>query len=471
MFNQQEFNEFVLKNGVIGFHKQPVQFTSGRYSNWYVNWRDVTEDAFLLDRLSDYIIEFVRGLEVQPDCFHGVPEGATKIGVITQFKWAKQSPSFSAGSHVLSMSRGKMKEHGEPKDRHFLGESKGKTFVVEDVTTTGTSLISTLDKLRDAGVEVAGAIGLTNRMEKRDDGMTVKEAIESRGIPYYYMSNSFDLLPEAYSKEKPGKDIGRAIEIEFENYGIQNITLVSDNGEIIDRDKSIIIACDLPLNVYEEVIRESCDYDAIGGYKVGFELALEHGLGKVVEITRKYTNKPIIYDHQKAGTDAPFTGESFAKVCFEAGVDGVIFFPMAGPETQNAWIDAAKEKKLGVIVGGRMTHGSYVRSEGGYIADDAVGAMYLAAARKGVNHFVVPGNNLEMIKKIRDGLEASGVQPVFYAPGFVEQGGSISEAARVAGDRWHAIVGRGIYWNKEENRYNNSGEIREKVGVLVSQLN
>ena len=88
-----------------------------------------------------------------------------------------------------------------------------------------------------------------------------------------------------------------------------------------------------------------------------------------------------------------------------------------------------------------------------------------------VTDFVVPGNNLEMIKKIRDGLEASGVQPVFYAPGFVEQGGSISEAARVAGDRWHAIVGRGIYWNKEENRYNNSGEIREKVGVLVSQLN
>jgi orotidine-5'-phosphate decarboxylase len=38
---------------------------------------------------------------------------------------------------------------------------------------------------------------------------------------------------------------------------------------------------------------------------------------------------------------------------------------------------------------------------------------------------------------------------VFYSPGLVAQGGSITEGAKVAGDSWHAIVGRGIYQQQD----------------------
>ena len=41
---------------------------------------------------------------------------------------------------------------------------------------------------------------------------------------------------------------------------------------------------------------------------------------------------------------------------------------------------------------------------------------------------------------------------MFYTPGFVAQGGKISDAARVAGDNWHAIVGRGIYKAKNKKQ-------------------
>ena len=92
-----------------------------------------------------------------------------------------------------------------------------------------------------------------------------------------------------------------------------------------------------------------------------------------------------------------------------------------------------------------MTHPKYVRSEGGYIADEAIMEMYLNAANLGVSDFVVPGNKPDDIRRIRETLEQRGVSPTFYAPGFVAQGGSISDAAKVAGDSWHAIVGRGIY--------------------------
>jgi len=223
-------------------------------------------------------------------------------------------------------------------------------------------------------------------------------------------------------------------------------------GKIIKRQRSIIPACDVPLEVYEEIVKGTADVDGIGAYKVGFFLGLNYGLPKVVEVTRKYTDKPIIYDHQKAGTDIPDMGKKFMDVCKKAGVDAVILFPQSGPETEKAWIESALEKGLGVIVGGLMTHPKYVRSEGGYLADEAVIEMYLNAAELGVTDFVVPGNRPDDIRRIRETLEERGISPTFYAPGFVAQGGEISDAARVAGNSWHAIVGRGIYKAKDKKQ-------------------
>jgi len=56
---------------------------------------------------------------------------------------------------------------------------------------------------------------------------------------------------------------------------------------------------------------------------------------------------------------------------------------------------------------------------------------------------------MEKIKQVRELVEAEGVSPVFYAPGFIAQGGKIEAAAKVAGDRFHGIVGRGIYQAKD----------------------
>jgi orotidine-5'-phosphate decarboxylase len=214
---------------------------------------------------------------------------------------------------------------------------------------------------------------------------------------------------------------------------------------IIQTDRSVIPACDVPLDLFEKIVKETGDIEKIGGYKIGFFLGLDHGLPKVVEVAREYTDKPIIYDHQKAGTDIPDLGARFVDVCERAGVDAIILFPQSGPETEEKWVKAAQEKELGVIVGGLMTHPRYVRSEGGYLADEAIMEMYGNAADLGVADFVVPGNRPDDIDNIRKSLEERGVTPTFYAPGFVAQGGVISDATKVAGDYWHAIVGRGIY--------------------------
>ena len=53
------FEDFVIENKVIGFFDEPITLKSGRQSHFYVNWREPTYDAFLLDKLSDYISDYL----------------------------------------------------------------------------------------------------------------------------------------------------------------------------------------------------------------------------------------------------------------------------------------------------------------------------------------------------------------------------------------------------------------------------
>ena len=231
-FEQEKFNQFVLNNGVIGFFEEAIKIKSGRMTNWYVNWRNVAEDTFLIDQLSDYVLAFCEELKqsgklsVEPQCFYGVPEGASKLGILCQYKFAKASANFAAGSHVLAMGRGKPKEHGVPKDKFFVGAPKGQTILLEDVTTTGGSLITTIEQLKDAEIPICAAIGLTNRMELRDDRSSVKEAVEALGVPYFYMSSAIELLPKAYAELNPGEAVAKSIEKEFEEHGMLALKLL-----------------------------------------------------------------------------------------------------------------------------------------------------------------------------------------------------------------------------------------------------
>ena len=215
--------------------------------------------------------------------------------------------------------------------------------------------------------------------------------------------------------------------------------------KIINIDRSIIPACDVDKKKFEDIIRETASIPKVGAYKISASLGLFVGLPALVEIARRYTDKPLIYDHQKAGTDIPETGTEFVRIIKESGIDALIIFPLSGPATQTSWIHSAQKVGLPVIVGGYMTHERFLSSEGGYIDDTAIEKIYSNAAFLGVTHFVVPGNKPKVIKETRSLLLKQGIEPIFYAPGFISQGGKISEAASVAGPHWHAIVGRAIY--------------------------
>lgn len=228
--------------------------------------------------------------------------------------------------------------------------------------------------------------------------------------------------------------------------------------------KSIIIACDVSFSKYKEIIKETSDIKKIGGYKIGHVLTGKEGYEKVVSFTRKHTDKPLIFDAQKWGTDIPDTAESILKPLKESGFDYVILFPLAGPVTEYEWIKTCFELKLKVFIGGMMTHQGYLEEEKidqkyhsifkkelkmnlptGFIRKNSPQDIYKIASKMKVKNFIIPGNKPKEIKKIRKIIEKEIKSPYYASPGLITQGGSISDSAKIAGERWHAIVGRGIY--------------------------
>ncbi len=215
---------------------------------------------------------------------------------------------------------------------------------------------------------------------------------------------------------------------------------------LIPRDRSIVIACDvLEIGSLERLVASTHSVPAVGGYKLGFSLALRYGLPGLVALIRKYTQKPVIYDHQKGGTDVPHTGPLFAKTMSSAGIDYAILFPFSSPSTEEAWIRALQDEGVTPVVGAMMTTHDFMAESGGFFSRGVVSRIFHIASGLGVDQFVLPANKPEQTLELRREIESMVSDPVFFLPGVGAQGGEISKLLSVMGRRWHGIVGRAIY--------------------------
>jgi len=241
---------------------------------------------------------------------------------------------------------------------------------------------------------------------------------------------------------------------------------------LIGTDQSVIVAADVDSgNGFYDLCKATRDVAGIQAFKFGISLGLQ-GLRSMINVAKIHWGKRrlvTIYDHQKAGNDIPDMGKTFARTLADCDVDAAIIFPFTGPATQVAWTEALDAAGLTVIVGGIMTHQKFLQSEGGYIADDAPERIYRLAAKMGVRHFVVPGNKLDWVKKIKAILddELGEGNYTLYAPGFITQGGDLSECGKVAGKKFHGIVGSGIYG---KDRINTEAEMRAAALACTSKL-
>jgi orotidine-5'-phosphate decarboxylase len=216
---------------------------------------------------------------------------------------------------------------------------------------------------------------------------------------------------------------------------------------IIEADRSIVVGADVSGYDFPDLVEKTGDIEGISSYKLGFQVGYsKFGLPSAVNYVHQNTDKKVIFDHQKAGNDIDKTGANFAQVMNEAGVDAAILFPFTGPKVEDRWIKELQEREIGVIVGSEMTHDGFLYSEGGRIADDRLMDIFDQAIQLGVRDFVVPGNKPEKVEEYKRHFDTyAGIGNfALYAPGFIAQGGDISETGEVAGDRFHAIVASGI---------------------------
>jgi orotidine-5'-phosphate decarboxylase len=231
-------------------------------------------------------------------------------------------------------------------------------------------------------------------------------------------------------------------------------------------EKGVVWAADIEPDQFAPTMEQLGDVIGLVGVKIGFEVGLGLGLKEATNIVR--SNAPdaaVQYDHQKAGNDIPDTGKNYAATMIRGGVDSAILFPFASPKVEQSWIDALQGSGINVFVGSEMTTEGFQVSEGGYVTVDTQERIFDIALEKGVRNFIVPGNKAASVLRWREFIERVVPEGEYAlaAPGFVDQGGDITEAAEVAGKFWTPIIGRGIHANLKMTP-------KEAVQFYVSQL-
>lgn len=235
---------------------------------------------------------------------------------------------------------------------------------------------------------------------------------------------------------------------------------------VIPAEKSLIVAMDVDGAEFYDLVAALELVEGVGAVKFGF-FQLNTGLESCVDLARSTLgNVPIIYDHQKIGSGTTDTGSKFAKTLQRAGVDAVIIYPLTGPTIEEKWIKSIQDEGLSVLVGGVMTHSNFLTSEGGYVADEAVFKIYSVAIEQGVEHFLVPGNKLSWVTRIKTLLdrELGPGKYVLYGNGFIQQGGDILRCMELVDNRLHIIIGSAIYQHK------NIEDMRKAAVLISNQL-
>jgi len=146
-----------LLQKVGAFRTGHFVFTSGRHGDTYVNKDAIyphTQEVSRLckemaDRFKDSDIEAVTG---------------PAIGAAILAQWVAHHLSVLSGRDVLAVGAEKDGEGGFVLRRGYDQIVKGKrTLIVEDLTTTGSSVRKVIEALRNIDAHIAGAITLCNR--------------------------------------------------------------------------------------------------------------------------------------------------------------------------------------------------------------------------------------------------------------------------------------------------------------------
>ncbi len=181
----KEFAIFLQKSTAIKFGS--FKLSSGKESAYYVDLRIVPSFPFqfrkMIKNLQNIISESI-GLD-NFDCIASVPTSGLVIASALAIETVKP----------LVYIRQKPKDYGTGSLIEGKIEEGSKILLVDDVGTTGQSLINAIKALKDAKMTVKDAFVIVNRLEG------AKEALASEGVKLHEVTNVMKIADVLY-KEK-----------------------------------------------------------------------------------------------------------------------------------------------------------------------------------------------------------------------------------------------------------------------------
>ncbi|MCA0251877.1 MAG: orotate phosphoribosyltransferase [Actinobacteria bacterium] len=157
-----------------------VTLASGREADYYIDLRRVTLDGAAAPLVGSVMRDLVKDWEFE--AVGGLTLGADPVAV------AMLHDAAQAGGRLDAfVVRKQSKAHGLQRQIEGTEVAGRRVLVVEDTSTTGGSVMTAVDAVREAGGEVIGVAVIVDR----DTG--AREKIEAAGVPYRYAVNLTDL--------------------------------------------------------------------------------------------------------------------------------------------------------------------------------------------------------------------------------------------------------------------------------------
>jgi orotate phosphoribosyltransferase len=165
----------ILRKAVV---KGKVILSSGKEADFYVDLRRVTLDAVAAPLVGEVMLELTKDLDYE--AVGGLTLGADPVATSMLHAAAKKGRKLDA--FVVRKSE---KAHGL--QRRIEGpDVKGrKVLAVEDTSTTGGSVLTAVEALREAGAVIVGVAVIVER--------GAKAKVEEAGLPYRAAFNLADL--------------------------------------------------------------------------------------------------------------------------------------------------------------------------------------------------------------------------------------------------------------------------------------
>lgn len=187
----KEFAIFLYKNNIIRFGN--FTLASGKNSSYYVDLRLIPSYPHqfrkMIKNLQNLIIEKT-GLD-NFDSLVSVPTGGLVVASALAIEVVKP----------LIYVRNKPKEHGTTKSIEGKTSAGMKVVMVDDVATTGTSVLNGIKQLKESGLLISDVYVIINRLEGAD------KALDDMGVQIHQLTDILEITNVLFQEKLVSKEI------------------------------------------------------------------------------------------------------------------------------------------------------------------------------------------------------------------------------------------------------------------------